>query len=270
MAEWARRMPWRRSASTRAVTVAPSSIRPSRRCPRWSVKPPSTWRVDHLEVEAGADDLARVAHLSAHLAVEGRFVEHDDDRLLVVDLVDLVAQLIVGDDADHLGVGRLRAFRSRGSGCRAWPFSGLPADRGGTARPSARRPTRCRAAPFPRESPSSRRPGCVRRPGFRTVRAGSRGFGTCRRPRRRRRSPAAAASSASKIRSMRSRPASMVARKLASSFSITPATAVDGFAQFGIRVLHQLGHRGRPACAGTARGRPSDGRPTPRGAAAGG
>ncbi len=30
-------------ASTRAVTVAPSSIRPSRRWPRWSVKPPSTW-----------------------------------------------------------------------------------------------------------------------------------------------------------------------------------------------------------------------------------
>ena len=73
-------------------------------------------------------------------------------------------------------------------------------------------------------------------------------------------------SSASKIRSMRSRPASMVARKLASSFSITPATAVDGLAQLGIRVLHQFGHLGPRACAGTARGRPSGGRPARRGA----
>ena len=76
--------------------------------------------VDHLEVEAGADDLAVVAHLSAHLAVEGGFIEYDDDRMFVVDFVDLLAQLVVGDDADHAGVGRLRACRSRGSGCRAW------------------------------------------------------------------------------------------------------------------------------------------------------
>ncbi len=77
--------------------------------------------VDHLEVEAGADDLAVVAHLSAHLAVEGGLVEHDDDRMFVVHFVDLVAQLIVGDDADHAWRRPLRACRSRGSGCRAWP-----------------------------------------------------------------------------------------------------------------------------------------------------
>ena len=46
-------------------------------------------RVDHLEVEARPRDLARIAHLSAHLAVKGRLVEHDHDRLLVVHFVDL-------------------------------------------------------------------------------------------------------------------------------------------------------------------------------------
>ena len=79
-------------------------------------------RVDHLEVEAGADDLAVVAHLAAHLAVERRLVEHDDDRLLVVHLVDPIAQLIVGDDADHLGVGHFERVVAEEVGCRAWPF----------------------------------------------------------------------------------------------------------------------------------------------------
>ena len=50
-------------------------------------------RVDHLEAEAVADEFARVADLAAHLAVEGRLVEHDHDRVLVVDFVDLVAEL---------------------------------------------------------------------------------------------------------------------------------------------------------------------------------
>ena len=67
-------------------------------------------RVDDLEVERGGDDLAVVAHLAAHLAVEGRLVEHHDDRLLVVDLVDLLAKLIVGDDADHLGVRHFKGL----------------------------------------------------------------------------------------------------------------------------------------------------------------
>ena len=106
----ARRMPWRRSASTRAVTATPSSIRPSRRWPRWSVNPPSICVSITSKWKPGADDLAAIAHLPAHLAVERRLVEHDDDRLLVVDFVHLIAELIVGDDADHLGVGDFERF----------------------------------------------------------------------------------------------------------------------------------------------------------------
>ena len=101
---------------------APSEIFPSRRCPRWSVKAPSIWASITSRWNCAAGDLADIAHLAAHFAVEGRFVEHHDDRLFVVELVELLAQLIAGDDADHLGVGHFDGFRSRRRCCRASPF----------------------------------------------------------------------------------------------------------------------------------------------------
>ena len=64
----------------------------------------------------------------------------------------------------------------------------------------------------------------------------------------------------SKIRSIRSRPASIVPRKLALLLLDHLGHPLDRLAQLGIGRLHQLGHGAAPACAGTARGRPSGGR----------
>ena len=52
-------------------------------------------RVDHFELKAVADELARVADLAAALAVERRAIEHHAHRVLVPDLFHLVAQVIV-------------------------------------------------------------------------------------------------------------------------------------------------------------------------------
>ena len=69
--------------------------------------------IDDLEAEAVADDLAGVAHLSAHLAVERRLVEDDDDRLVGVVLGDQVARAVVGDDEDQPWRRRRGAFHGR-------------------------------------------------------------------------------------------------------------------------------------------------------------
>ena len=52
-------------------------------------------RVGHVELEAVADELARVADLAAALAVKRRAIEHDAHRVRVADLFHLVAQVIV-------------------------------------------------------------------------------------------------------------------------------------------------------------------------------
>ena len=83
--------------AARGVDPGGRPSRPARAGPRaggrrCSVKPPSTCVSMTSKRKPGADELARVAHLAAHLAVEGRLVEHDGDRLLVADLVDLVAR----------------------------------------------------------------------------------------------------------------------------------------------------------------------------------
>src|SRR3712207_5249991 len=62
-------------------------------------------RVDDFEAEAAAGDLARISHLPAALAVEGRAVEDDEDRLGVADFINLFAELALSDDADHLPLG---------------------------------------------------------------------------------------------------------------------------------------------------------------------
>ena len=108
-------MPARRSASTIAFTFAPSRITPSPQVPDVNDQPAVLLRVDHVELEAVADELARVAHLPAALAVERRAIEHHAHRVLVPDFVHLVAQVIVRrlarDDAldRRVGLGRRRS-----------------------------------------------------------------------------------------------------------------------------------------------------------------
>ena len=80
VAEWARRIASRRSASTSAVTWALTLTVPSVTWPMWSVKSLSFFVSLDLEDEPLAPDHAGVADLAARLAVERRPVEDQDDR----------------------------------------------------------------------------------------------------------------------------------------------------------------------------------------------
>ena len=103
MAEWARRMPCRRSVSTRGRDLRAGLQRAVAQMAVVSDQVAVLLRVGHLELEAVADDLARVADLAAGLAVERRAVEHDRDRLVVADLGQLIEQVVLRDDAADLG-----------------------------------------------------------------------------------------------------------------------------------------------------------------------
>ena len=52
----------------------------------------------HADVRGGTDETARVAHLTSHLAVEGRAVEHDRDLLALLRTTDRLAVPHDGDD----------------------------------------------------------------------------------------------------------------------------------------------------------------------------
>ena len=62
-------------------------------------------RVDHLETESGAGELADVADLSAAFAIERSAIEHDLDRLRVADFFHLVDKMILSENADDLPLG---------------------------------------------------------------------------------------------------------------------------------------------------------------------
>ncbi len=102
-------MPARRPASTIAFTFAPSRSTAADQVPDVDDQLAVLLRVGDFELDAVADELARVADLAAALAVERRAIEHDPHRIFVADLVHLVAEVVVrrraGDDALHRRVG---------------------------------------------------------------------------------------------------------------------------------------------------------------------
>ena len=109
MAEWARRIACRRGESTVAVhgvLVLDAAFAEMADVEGEIVLDA---RVGHLEAAVGPDDPAGVAHLSAHLAVERRAVEHDHRRQLAVQLVELVGKLVVRPAGPSRGP---RPFRS--------------------------------------------------------------------------------------------------------------------------------------------------------------
>ena len=103
VAEWARRMPCAArgvdAGGDRRALLQHALAQDGRRA---AMKPPSFCVSITSKRKPSADELAGVADLAAALAVERRLIEHDGDRLLVADFVDLVAQLVLGDDAHDL------------------------------------------------------------------------------------------------------------------------------------------------------------------------
>ena len=105
VAEWARTMPARRSASTRAVTVAPCRSTPERQVADVQDEAPFAQRVDHVEADPFGHQISGIADLPAAFAIERRLVEHDHHRLGMTDFVDLVAQLVLRDQTHDAGRG---------------------------------------------------------------------------------------------------------------------------------------------------------------------
>ena len=95
VAEWARRMPARRSVVDDRLHLRAFAHRAIDEMAFVDDELAVFLRVGDVELEAVADELAGVADLAAALAVERRAVEDDADAFGVADLVELVAEVIV-------------------------------------------------------------------------------------------------------------------------------------------------------------------------------